>query len=469
MHRVWTLVTAVLLISGGLPAKSADLVVSDVQLPNLRWGTQQASFTVTNTSDQYKTISVVTEMQFEGSYLSPSRSARTNYLIFDHETVTINPDISVPGNFGRAKATVKIYDVVDTLDPVFDNQKIYEQPFFLQYHVPDAVMPYLQERIDLPPRVNKHPDFDSDFSRILLLMITEGLTPQQIADLVECDVQFVTNTISDFMGRFYVLSTGSGAYKTDFPVITVSEAKQLRPIADRMADSLAAVITRNLPRYDSLMAALEAQGKLPEDTNNFVHGGTVLYHKYPVIAALLLWYDLGSQFITDGRPLRIFRGTDLCNARIRPYLYAVQGGDYFLGTHLYHEEDTGPSVSILYGDELPVVVCEDDFIRKGQRRQRVSYQIDNDYVPEAFIIDTLLVREATATLSSGIQPHLSLLHTEIQSVARDNQHARVSLGYRWYVWNLTATRTLKKLLDDGVIDRRRNGQFKFEAFEFGWK
>ena len=63
-------------------------------------------------------------------------------------------------------------------------------------------------------------------------MITEGLTPQQIADLVECDVQFVTRTISDFMGRFYVLSTGSGLKDVKAAMQAVSEAPVIEPTLD---------------------------------------------------------------------------------------------------------------------------------------------------------------------------------------------------------------------------------------------
>ncbi len=469
MRRLWILLAAAICVVGGSALAQPDVVVSDVELPNLRWGAQQASFTVTNNSDQYKFISVITDMQFEGSYLSPSRTARSNYVLLDNETYTIEPVIDVPGNYGKARINVKIYDVVDTLDPVFETQKVYEQPFMLNYHPPDAVIPYLQERLDLPPRVNEHPDFDSEFSRILLLMIEEAKTPEQIAATVECDVEFVRAQIKQMMARFYVVSVGDGIYTTDFPVITLSEAKQLRPIAERMADSLAAIVARNMPAYDSLVRALEAEGKMPEDTIDFIHGGTILYHKYPVVAAMLLWYDLASQFITEGKPLRIFQGTDLCNANIHRFMYAIQGGDHFRGTHFYHEEDTGPSISILYGDRLPGIKCEDDFIRKGALRQRVNYEIRDGFIPEAFIIDTLLIRQATHLLSEDVDPLMRPMYMDVLKIARENRHTQVSLGYRWYIWNLTASIALEQLIDDGIVERHRNGQFKLEAFDFGWK
>lgn len=467
MYRLW-IVTALICLVCGFITNAADIVVSDVELPNLRWGTQEASFTITNNSNHYKFISVVSEMEFEGTYLNPGRSTRSNYLVFDGETTTITPRITVPGNYGKARIKVKIYDVVDTLDPIFENQKVYEQPFFVSYHAPETAAPYLQERVDMPPRVNQHPDFDSEFSRILLLMVEEGKLPNEIARLLECDVQFVSSKITSLMAKNYIVNLGD-VYTTEFPVITVEEAEQLRPIAERMADSLATVVARRMPAYDSLISALEAEGKMPDDTNAFAHGGTILYHKYPMIAGVLMWYDLGSSFITENRPLRIFEHTDLCNAFIRPYMYAVQGGDYFQGRHFYHERSTGPSVSILFGDTLPAITCEKDFALKGRYHRKARWQVDQGYIPEAFMLDTVLARQATAVFSQQVQPLLRPLYMDVLKVAKENRHTGVSLGYRWYFWNLTATLAVDKLIENRVIARRGNGQFKMEAYDLGFK
>ena len=191
----------------------------------------------------------------------------------------------------------------------------------------------------------------------------------------------------------------------------------------------------------------------------------ILHRLYPTISALLLWWDLGQSFITRSAPLLIYDGTDECNAQIPTYMYAVQGGGYFNGTNFYSLQFNSKRFGISFGDSLPVLECEENFIRVGQQKKNPArFKYASDYHQETFTIDTIVVRPALNALKGDVDSLLVDTYFELRDLATSFGHARASYGLRYWFWNLTASRTQVKLIQQGVLKRRGNGQFRFTPY-----
>ncbi|MCK4302561.1 MAG: hypothetical protein KAW91_07290 [candidate division Zixibacteria bacterium] len=456
------------LLLGGMTALAAcatpqerEVSVGDIDLP-LRWGEQKAVFEITNETEEAKFLTVETEVQFTGSYLSPNRRARSHFILLPSATQTVSPVINIPGNYGQAEINLSVYDVVDTLDVVLPDQKRFEQHFSVVFHAPEAVLGYVQEKINLPPRVAEHPYFDNEFSRAFLLMLSEGKSLEDIAALVKTDVPFV-RTIFDRLVDYGYATESKGFPELLFPVIEVPEAEEAKQLAERTADSLVRIISNNLPAYWNVVDSLVAAGKMSGDKNKFLDGGAVLYRTFPTIAALSLWFDMGQRFITRSAPLLIYNGTDPCNARIPDYMYAVRGGDYFNGTNFYALFYTGSQYKILYGDSLPEIECEEDFILKRRRGRRPIWNMAKSVGQESFMIDTSVVRPALTALSNGADSLLSRTYFDLKDIAIRHGHLKVTFGARYWFWNVVASRTVVKLTAAGLIERRGSGQFQIQG------
>ncbi|MEA3297211.1 MAG: hypothetical protein U9R56_05045 [candidate division Zixibacteria bacterium] len=457
------LVMSVIVPAGNVSCEEPKIVVGDVDLP-MRWGTQQAVFKVTNKTEGVRFLTIEVEVQFEGSYLNPNRRVRSHFLLLPMTTEVISPTVYIPGSYGRAKATITIYDVVDTLDALLPGQKFFQQYFSMMFHPPEAVFDYQQEVVTLPPRVENHYVFDSEFSRIFLLMLNEGKSLEKIADITAADLVFVKETLEAMIAKRYVIMKDSTAV-IQFPVITVKEAEQAKQLAERTSDSLAQMIQSNFPRYWQAIDSLVADGVMSADSNVFLNGGTVLYRPYPVVSALVLWFDLGQKFITRSAPLLIYDHTDLCNADIPFYMYAVQGGDYFNGTHFYKLSIGNNYLQIFYGDSPPHIDCDENFILQKRLGRKVRWTYSDGHLPESFVVDTAVVRPALNALTGDADSLLWQTYLDLRDIAVEYGHKKAAFGIRYWFWNLVATRTLVKLTSEGIVERRGNGQYKFEGVQ----
>lgn len=462
MKRVFNILFLSLLIllsQSSCSQEKPDIFVTDIELPNLRWGAQEAQFEATNNTELVKYMAVITEIKFEGSYLAPYRMTTRYYLLPPLETIPIKPTVYIPGNYGRASIKISLYDVIDTVDVLLESQRFFEQPFSVKYYCPDAISGYFAEKITMPPMVDKHPYFDNEFSRVLLYLIDEGRTVQEIAEMAMADVSFVYQVLSDLSSHGYVKHTEKG-YESLFPSITVKEAEAVKPLVEKTSDRLAELVRNNLPAYWKVLDSLIDAGTVSKDSNLFLNGGTILYRAYPVTASLLFWYDLGREFIARAEPLMIFENTDVCNAQIPRYMYSVQGGDVFNGTNFYHQYQTGRGYKIFYGDRIPVFECDEDYADRALRRQRVQWDYTKDYEPEDFMIDTLIIEPALETLGNGSNTILTEATFELKNYATPFGHGEMTRGYRYWFWNQATTRALIKLVEDGTIERRGNGQYR---------
>jgi hypothetical protein len=441
-----------------------ELRIGDVSIPNLRWGQQRAIFEVTNLTEDIKFIVITCELKFSGSYVEANRTTRNSYILEPLESQILRPTIYIPGSYGSAKATVRVYDVVDTLDAILDRDMVFEQPITLNYGVPDAIASYMQDKVTLPPFVDKNPEWDNEMARMLLVLFNEGKTCGEIASMAMADTAFI-EAQAEHMARQSVLLTKEKGYKPQFPVILIPEAEEEKKLADKIADSLVALVKRNMPAYDKSVYGFVASEAMSSDTMGFFNTGTIMYRKYPMVGGFLFWYDLGRAFVTRSAPFAIYDGTDLCNAFIPFYMYAVVGGEFFHGNHFYLYMSEGSSLEFYWGDRIPVIMCEEDFLSKRGTGQKASWAFTAGYETEPFIVDTALVHLGLKSLRNGADQLLTYTYDSLKEIARKHGHEKVSFGHRYWFWNLTATTALDKLVADGVLERRGNGQFRFEIMQ----
>lgn len=459
---VMTVFCLLFCIVASISAQEPEVTVGEITLPPLQWGKQQAAFELTNNTDMLKFLTIKIEIRFAASYLPPQRETTDHIILNPFESKMVNPYFDMPAKYGQTEMKVTIYDVVDTLDALLPSQKFFEQPFILNFRVPDQIFPYRSEKITLPPMVESHPDFDQEFMRILIMMLNEGKTVPQISEVAGISSVVVMQLIKELVDKHYAKLEGD-KYVLTIPVITMAEAQATRELVESVSDTLTAKITQNMPAYRSIIDSLVAAGSISADSNEFLDGGTVLYYTYPVVGGLLLWFDMGQQFITRTAPLMIYDNTDLCKAHIPYYMYAVEGGDVFNGSQFYALAPYARTFRILFGDSIPEIRCKVvDYLRK-QRNWMALVNYAEEYRPETFMVDTLAVKPALAALRGDIGPFLADTYKKLFSIANRYGHYKLGFGHRYWFWNLAATRTLEKLTDSGVIVRQGNGQYRFDA------
>ena len=458
----WLVLTGCLSAQELSPPASSDLTVGEIDLTSIKWGWRPTAFDVTNHSDDVKFVTVQVEVQCSGSYLLPDRRTKSHYIIEPRVTKAVRPTVYVPGNFGEVTITVSLWDVADTLDLLLPYQKFFQQPFTVHFHVPPALAAYVDEKSTMPPMVEKHPDFDNEFARLLPLLLSEGRSPEEIAEIARAEIDYVQEMIRRMTLKGY-LRDENGSPVVAFPVITVAEAEEGRELAMTVADSLAVLIEINMGQYRRVLDSLIAAETINADSNAFLDAGGILHRPYPVVSALLLWFELGRKFITRSAQLQIYHGTDPCNAHIPNYMYLVRGGDVFNGTQFYAFFPAGQAYQIYFGDEIPTLHCGENFILKARLGHRVFWRHRPKYNPESFMFDTTLARPMLQVLSVGTDSLLVDNYFRMRDIAVKYGHEKLSLGERYWFWNLVATRTLKALVDKGVLTRRGNGQFKLEG------
>ncbi|UCC44698.1 MAG: hypothetical protein JSU65_01855 [Candidatus Zixiibacteriota bacterium] len=437
-----------------------DFVIGEMDIPSFEWGQQTAFFEVTNLSDWMKYVTVETEMTFEGSYINPRRLAHQYYPLEPGETKIVKPVIEIPGNYGQAHLYVRLYDVIDTLDEILPGQKVFERAFSVKFKIPPAVVSYFEQKIVFPPMVTNNLVWDNEFSHVLPVMLSEGRSLGEIARQTESDTSYVQQVAEKMRLKGFLYRHKDSSYSPMFPVFRVQQAEEVKQLVDETSRAMAEHIAGNLPRYDAVLDSLIEAGALTKDTNDFIHGGTVLYRRYPVIGALLLWYNLGKAFITGRDLLEIYRQTNPCHAAIGKYMYAVEGGDVFSGTHYYEQGRTARQMDIRWGDQLPKVTCSEGFMAKSRLTERRDFSYGRDYAPEAFMVSALIVRPALHALSEGTEVVFEDIRERLTAISTEYGHEEVTTAERYWFWNLFATRTLRNLVEDGVLKRRGNGQFK---------
>ena len=463
MHRAINSLSAMIFLFGSaLVAQTPDLTVGEIKNPELKWGAQPISLEVTNNVDYPKFLVGTLDLRFEGTYLNPKRRWKVNAILPPSDRATVTLPLDIPVNFGVAEMELTLYDVVDTLDPVTFGTKVMAQNFLLRFKIPDEISSYLQERITFPPMVDNNPLLDNEFTRVVFTMLAEGKTIPEIARLAKVDSLFVYRNINELVSKKLVLRKDKAA-TLSFPFLTIKQAEKIKPLAEKTSDQLAALIAENMPAYRRTLDSLIKAGAVAKDSNEFLNGGTVLYRPYPVIAALVLWADLGQKFITDTALLDIYKETDPCNANVPSFMYAVQGGDVFNGHHYVGISSVTGHYTVHFGDRIAPVKCPDIYPFPTILIQGSDWSFDPQFSQEMFMIDPVVTLPAVKSVSAGSLPIVTAaldgLKKELDAIGPN----MFTLGSRFWFWNLTASRALDKMVAAGTLTRYGNGQYRLES------
>jgi hypothetical protein len=95
-------------------------------------------------------------------------------------------------------------------------------------------------------------------------------------------------------------------------------------------------------------------------------------------------------------------------------------------------------------------------------RERTDYNYVGD-APESFIVSRDLISPALAALGKGSDDLFESALAELKTVSTAHGSQEVSIGERYWFWNMLASRTLDKLVKDGTLVRRGNGRFKLTS------
>lgn len=445
-------------------AEDTDITVGDVELSGMRWGDQTINVELTNNSDFLKFVVAEISVDFQGTYMNPSVKTSTNYTLVPGESVQVKPAFRIPGNYGKANVELKLYSVIDTLDELLPRQTFYTQPFELMFHIPDSVLPYLQERISLPPRVEENPLFNNEFARLLFIFLKEGKSLQEIADMNKCDLSFVEQEAKLFTERYYLRKKDS-TYEVTFPVISKEEAEGGRAIAEKVADSLTKIIGANMKDYWTVVDSLVKAKAIPNDSNDFISGASLIFKPTPVVTSFVMWYELGRRFITRSAPLLIYDGTDICNAGNIQYMYEVEGGPYLNGENFF-ALFFGDSTSAMMFSYKPVdIKCNEDAYYIHSTTSKGKWNYNHPNYPEYFIMDTTKIRPLIDHLTKNCQPLLDSAYNQLKENAYSHGQDNVYIGHRYWFWNLVSTMTIKDLQKDGILKEREYKFFRFDKLK----
>ena len=439
---------------GGVAAQESDIQVGDLPFPKLEWGQQTYSFEITNDGDWLKFVTVVTNIgDFEGSYAHARRTTKQHFILEPGVVTTCNATLDFPGNYGLCTLWVKVYDVVDTLDDPEFGELVLNQPFHLNFRTPEMVLKYRQEPILSGPGMERARAIDSEISRLLLLLLAEGRSADDVARITNSRPEFVKSIVDELLTQQLLERGADGVLKPKVAVIPFKEAEGLRKVATNTADELAEIIRKNLPAMESVIDSMVATGSVTADgQGSFLEGSNILFHRLPLIGGLLLWYDLGDKFIVDGKPgLSLFGSGGLCQPSNGIYTYLVHGSPYFNGTQYFEAFETTREDRIVYCPTVPETWCTEDALTV---RKRLYKGTDWDYVdtiqPEAFYFDTAVVHPALRALSAGADKVMNDAAKELKADGPD------AAGRSYWFWNLVATLTFDRLLDAGVLHREES-------------
>ncbi len=445
------LILTMITIPFTVSADDGDIHVGEVDLSGLGWGNQTVNIDIENKTQNVKFIVARTHLLFEGLYANPEFTTKKVYILEPEQKLMIAPEIFIPGNYGTANIEFKLYDVVDTLDELMPWTKFFEQPFIVKFHPTDEILPYLQEKVTFPPRVDVHPLFNNEFIRILITLLAEGKNLEEIAKMNKCKVSFVEEQVHLLIKKKYVEVDGD-SYKTTFPYITRKEAEDGKRIADIASDKLADLIAKNIKSYPSVLESMIQAKMIPNDKHDFLSGATLLFNPTPVVSVLALWFEMGKNFISRSAPLLIYNGTDVCNAEILQYMYMVDGGPFVNGSQffgLFYGED---SYSLMFSEGPLQINCKEDFnLYKVKRTGVWNYDVKN--LPEFFIIDTADARPLINMLTIGSKVILEDAYNALKKNSYKHGQDNVYIGHRYWMWNLIATLTLEKLYANGTLEK----------------
>ena len=388
MKEIGLICSLLILMAYPALADPADFNIGEIELSDAAWGHQTARFKLNYTGDNYTFIVAASLVQFFGGDLTPSRYEKKAFLLGPETTVDIDLPVNIPGNFGDCEVEIYLYDVIDTLDEVFESQKFFTRSLPLAFPVPESLKKEVGFNIALPKFVEKNEVFDNHFSRILIMLLDEGKNPGEIARLCKTDEEFVKAAIAVLQHDGYLKSEMHRPVP-DFAVINRDKIKKIRPYIESAVEALYSRISENFAGFDSCIQAMITDGRLTKDKQDALHGGTVLYHVYPFTMTLFLWDLLGREFVNDGKPFNIFEGSEPCNAVMSDFMYIIEGSENRGETFYYFTNEKNLDRIYCGIGEYKIDCIPPNYRERARRKLKVNWRFSRD-LPETIFLLSLI-------------------------------------------------------------------------------
>lgn len=466
MIRRVTLIALLLtvLISPGLAAQDEDITVNEIEEPRWEWGKQSVYFDLTNNTDFLKLITLEGQLVISDGLTECRRDYRAGAYIEPQASTVLKLDILVPGSYGKGEVRVALHDVIDTMDIILPGQEFVEKKFYFELGRPEAAAEWNNLDLALPPKVKEHPYFDNEFAYSIFAMCNEGLSKGEIAGLCNTSLQYVNSEIAQWTRQGLLSRHDDDTYSLKFPFIKAEEAQQMSALAHRAAESLSSAIASNLNGYRPFLDSLAGEGKIIKDSSAIYSGTSVLYRPYVTVAGLVLWYDLGTDFINPDEPFRAFK-KDLCNTLTQEYMYMAPGQETLNGRHVYANLAFYTSTRYIFADHYFEVVCPEDFKVGGSIGKNARWGWGENIRPDFFMLDTVAARPVLDWLGSGCRSVLTEAGTELDEMGRKFGYYSPSHSLRYWFWNLVATRCVDRLIEIGALQHDGRGLYDFNIRE----
>jgi len=457
------LILAVLLIIVPALFVSADddFKIGPISMNAQTWGTDIASFEVKYTGYEYKFVVATSTVEYtEGPY-HPIRHFKKTYFLEPESSVNVELPVIIPASYGKAEIRIVLYDVVDTLDQIFESQKFFEKTIPVEFDAPTRLTDEVDFDIALPVLMEQNDLFDNALTRIVPVLLNRGKSLDEIAYLCNADPTIIDDVVRALVAKHFVVMAGEKV-RPGFLVIDRATIDKLTPSIDKATDEIYNIIKTNLPAYDSLLKQLVKSGEVTSDPNDILSGTSILHHKYPLIMTFLLWNILGRSFISDGAPFDIFKGSDPCNGEMGEFFYMVPAGEEFVGKSFYYQTTVFGQESAFCGYGRFGISCEANYEEKAKENIPVQWFFERDSKEMAFLFETSKLIRPVTTLMEGTNPPMLDLRTKIDGTLNGYLYGLYGKGARYWCWNLVVTGVMDRLVENNDIKKEGSGLYSFQ-------
>jgi hypothetical protein len=429
---------------------AAELEVGQMSFPSIGWGRQNAVIPLTNLAQDYRIIVAIGEAAFAGDASGPPRLSRKSFIIEPLAADTLRFPVEIPGNFGAGVVDIRLYDVVDTLDKLLESQKFLSNQLKFNIEVPPALNEIVQSGLQVPVFVARNGAFDNFLARIIAFLVHKGKSMDEISTMCKADQWYVKTVASRLINDGYLELAASG-YKTNFAIIEDEHCEALaEPIRTAVAN-LYSIIVRNLPAFDSTLKAMVSAGTLTDDADDLFDGGSILYHKHPVISSLLLWNILGRDFVNDGREFSIFESSDLCHASMGDYMHMVTGDGNRMGKSFYYFSSDSRNEWFYCGTVSSVMPCDPGY--EGRLNAPINMLFGEDNPPLYFSYNEDKLRVPLSILMDGTSEHLNALKKRVDQTFGSANSDPLRRGTRYWCWNLVVTQLMDRFEKENILEK----------------
>jgi hypothetical protein len=438
-----------------------ELKLDDITISSMKWGRQTARVKLVNLSYDYKFIAVKSDVSYTNSPLNSRRTFKKIFIIEPIYSAVLDFPIEIPGNFGTLNIKFSLYDIVDTLDQLYNSQIFAVKEITGEIPLPEGMAPYSEKLPIVPQFAESNSLFDNQFTRYLLFFVAQGKNSSEIARLMNAEPGYVDLTIDRLVAAKYLNRSGEEIFINSM-IIDEKMSEALRPALDKAIDNLYQTIKNGLPSYQATLQTLASQGQLTRDIHNIMDAGSVLYHYHPALLGLLLWQRLGHYFINDGARFNIFENSDPCRAEMGEYFYLAAATGNPVPRSFYYNISDEEGERFYTSMEKISLICQLPETPENDSAGEYFWGFPEVSFPILYTYDSRSDSILYAIFGSQCRKLAEPLRRAIDDRLSGGKNKRGIKGARYYFWNLVVTGVMTRLEKENIVAREGNGVYNFQ-------